>query len=130
MNRVATSHQMDSHLGTQNTIVNNIIATALAQLLFQCNQPGSTNQIGQFTLNSSSPLQTLQAQQSTSPSVVTSNGPFEVKFLTPAIKIYKRAPDGKSCFPPPYDLCLVHKEQHLYDLQTTAIIIKQCALSC
>lgn len=47
--------------------------------------------------------------------------PFEIKFLTPAIKIcagcrngYARAADGKSCLPAPKDLCLVHKEQHLY----------------
>ena len=47
--------------------------------------------------------------------------PFELKFLTPAIKIcagcrkgYPRAPDGKSCLPAPKDLCLVHKEQHMY----------------
>ena len=43
-----TSRQMDSHMGTQNnTTINNVIATALAQLS-QCNQAGSTNQIGQF----------------------------------------------------------------------------------
>ena len=82
---------------------------------------GSTNQIGQFSLNPSSPLPNLQAQQSSLSPVVTSNCPFEVKFLTPAIKIcagcrkgYARAPDGKGCLPPPNDLCLVHKEQHLY----------------
>ena len=87
----------------------------------QCNQAGSTNQIGQFSLNPSSPLPNLQAQQSSLSPVVTSNCPFEVKFLTPAIKIcagcrkgYARAPDEKGCLPPPNDLCLVHKEQHLY----------------
>ena len=116
-----TSCQMDSHVGTQNnTTINNVIATALAQL-FQCNQAGSTNQIGQFSLNPSSPLLNLQAQHSSSSPVVTSNCPFEVKFPTPAIKIcagcrkgYTQAPDGKGCLPPPNDLCLVHKEQHLY----------------
>ena len=47
--------------------------------------------------------------------------PFEVKFLTPAIKIcagcrkgYARTADGKGCLPALQDLCLVHKEQHLY----------------
>ena len=50
-----------------------------------------------------------------------STSPFSIKFLTAAIKIcagcragFARAVDGKSCLPPPYDLCLVHKEQHLY----------------
>lgn len=45
--------------------------------------------------------------------------PFQVKFLTPAIKIcagcrkgYLRSEDGRA--PPPLDICLVHKEQHLY----------------
>ena len=52
---------------------------------------------------------------------MTSNCSFEIKFLTPAIKIcagcrkgYDRASDGKNCLPSPNDLCLVHKEQHLY----------------
>ena len=79
--------------------------------------------IGQFNFNSSSqlPLNASQTQPSTSVSTVTSNCPFEIKFLTPAIKIcagcrkgYARASDGKNCLPPPNDLCLVHKEQHLY----------------
>ena len=46
---------------------------------------------------------------------------FQVKFLTPSIKVcggckkgYNRAADGKSSLPPPHDLCLVRKEQHLY----------------
>lgn len=46
---------------------------------------------------------------------------FQVKFLTAAIKVcagcrngYQRGPDGKGPPPPPYDLCLVHKEQHLF----------------
>ena len=55
------------------------------------------------------------------PSYVPSvNQPFEVIFLTGYIKIcagchqgYKRLSDGKS-LPPPNDLCLVHKEQHVY----------------
>ena len=52
---------------------------------------------------------------------VTSNQPFQIKFLTPSIKIcagcrggYQRRPDGKHSLPPPNDLCLVHREQHLY----------------
>ena len=75
----------------------------------------------QFSLNPSSPLLNLQAQHSSSSPVVTSDCPFEDKFLTLAIKIcagcrkgYTRAPDGKGCLPLPKDLCLVHKEQHLY----------------
>ena len=65
-----TSRQMDSHMGTQNnTTINNVIATALAQL-FQCNQAGSTNQIGQFSLYPSSPLLNLHTQHSSSSPVV------------------------------------------------------------
>ena len=52
---------------------------------------------------------------------VTSTQPFKINFLTPAIKIcagcqkgYARSEDGKICLPPPFDLRLVHKEQHLY----------------
>ena len=52
---------------------------------------------------------------------IVSDSPFEIKFITPSIKIcagcrngYARVSDGKSCLPPPLDLCLVHKEQHLY----------------
>ena len=49
--------------------------------------------------------------------------PFKIKFLTPAIiryvlatekDMYVRTSDGKNCLPPLNDLCLVHKEQHLY----------------
>jgi len=72
----------------------------------------STNQVCQFSPTSSS--------IHSGPRVVVSL-PFEVKFLTPLIKIcagcrkgYSRGADGKSCLPPPQDLCLVHKEQHLY----------------
>ena len=70
-----------------------------------------------------SPLQVMQgSQHATWPQpTVTSSQPFEIKFLTPAIKIcvgcrkgYARSEDGKTCLPPPFDLCLVHKEQHLY----------------
>ena len=50
---------------------------------------------------------------------VVASHPFEVKVLTPAIKIcvecqngYARGEDGRA--PPPLDLCLVHKVQHLY----------------
>ena len=125
---ILTSRQMDSHLGTQmdshlgtqnNNTINNVIATALAQL-FQCNQAGSTNQIGQFSLNPSSPLLNLQAQQSSLSPVVTSNCPFEVKFLTPAIKIcagcgkgYTRAPDGKVAFQLPM-IYAWFTRKHLY----------------
>ena len=52
------------------------------------------------------------------PTVIASQ-PFEVKILTLAIKIcagcrngYARGEDGMA--PPPLDLCLVQKEQHLY----------------
>ena len=70
-----------------------------------------------------SPLQIVQASQpATWPQpAVTSTQSFEIKFLTPAIKIcagcrkgYARSEDRKTCLPPPFDLCLVHKEQHLY----------------
>ena len=61
----------------------------------------------------------MQHQQAILP-VVTSTYPFDVKFLTPAIRVcagcrsgYARAPDGKS-YLAPHHLCLVHKEQHLY----------------
>ena len=54
------------------------------------------------------------------PTNVSSN-PFQVKILTPSIKVcggckkgFSRAADGKSCLPPPRDLCLVRKEQYLY----------------
>ena len=52
--------------------------------------------------------------------VVPDNQPFEMKFLTRYIQIcagwrngYGRSPNGKS-LSAPLDLCLVHKEQHLY----------------
>ena len=61
-----------------------------------------------------------QPSASLSPTV-TSNQPYQIKFLTPSIKIcagchggYQRAQDGRSSLPPPNDLCLVHKKQHLY----------------
>ena len=51
---------------------------------------------------------------------IPDNQPFEVKFLTGYIKIcagcrngYARSPNGK-VLPAPLDLCLVHKEQHVY----------------
>ena len=86
------------------------------------------NQICQLNFlpqNVSSPVQSSSIQL-TQPSSLPqpaslSSQPFEVKLLTPAIKIcagcrkgYARSGDGKSCLPPPFDLCLVHKEQHLY----------------
>ena len=96
-----------------STNMNTLVAAAIAQLI----QPNLTNQISQFNFNSSCHL----PLSSTSISTVTSNCPFEIKFLTPAIKVcagcrkgYARASDGKNCLPPPNDLCLVHKEQHLY----------------
>ena len=88
----------------------------------------STSQVCQLnycpqTVSSSfhcSPLQMVQSNPEKSHPAVVSNKPFEVKFLTPSIKIcagcrqgYARAADGKTCLPAPYDLCLVHKEQHL-----------------
>ena len=52
--------------------------------------------------------------------VIPDNQPFEVKFLTGYIKFcavcrngYSHSPNGNS-LPAPLDLCLVHKEQHLY----------------
>ena len=52
--------------------------------------------------------------------VIPDNQSFEVKFLTGYIKIcagcqngYACLPNGKS-LPAPLDLCLVHKEQHVY----------------
>ena len=52
---------------------------------------------------------------------IFSKQPFQVKFLTAAIKIcagcrkgYARAEDGKASLPRPFDLCSVHREQHLY----------------
>ena len=55
--------------------------------------------------------------QNFSPHIPLNNQPFEVKFL---IKIcagchqgYNCLPDGKNLAPPD-DLCLVHKEQHMY----------------
>ena len=45
---IVTSRQMDSHLGTQNnTIINNVIATALAQL-FQCNRQALPIKLASF----------------------------------------------------------------------------------
>lgn len=99
-----------------STNMNTFIAAAIAQLI----QPTLTNQIGQFNFNSSCQSAT-QPQSSTSVATVISDCPFEIKFLTPAIKVcagcrkgYARESDGKKCLPPPNDLCLVHKEQHLY----------------
>ena len=52
---------------------------------------------------------------------IPDNQPFEVKFLTGYIKIcagcrngYARSPNGKALSAPLLDLCLVHKEQHVY----------------
>ena len=87
------------HTGT-STNMNTCIAAAIAQLI----QPTLTNQIGQFNFNSSCqlPLSATQTQSSTSVPTVTSNCPFEIKFLTPAIKVcagcrkgYARESNGK-----------------------------------
>ena len=80
------------------TNMNTLVAAAITQLI----QPTLTNQIGQFNFNSSCqlPINASQAQVS---ATVT---PFEIKILTPAIKIcagcrkgYARASDGKKCLP-------------------------------
>lgn len=88
----------------------------------------STNQVCQLNLHPQSITSSFQcspltvaprvSRRSTQPTVVVSH-PFEVKILTPAIKVcagcrngYTRGTDGTA--PPPMDLCLVHKEQHLY----------------
>ena len=66
-----------------------------------------------------SPLPVMAAAQGTKHPTVVVSQPFQVKILTPAIKIcagcrngYAQGEDGRA--PPPLDLCLVHKEQHLY----------------
>ena len=60
------------------------------------------------------------ANQGTPPAVM-STYPFQLKFLTAAIKVcagcrggYEKGIDGRSAPPPPQDLCLVRKEQYLY----------------
>ena len=52
---------------------------------------------------------------------VISASSFQVKFLTALIKVcagcrngYQHEPDEKGLPSPPYDLCLVRKEQHLF----------------
>ena len=37
-----------------------------------------------------------------------------IKICAGCRKGYSRTDDGKTCLPPPHDLCLVHKERHLY----------------
>ena len=66
------------------------------------------------------PVQSL-APTLNEPLPVVNASSFQVKFLTGAIKVcagcrngYQRGPDGKGLPPPPYDLCLVRKEQHLF----------------
>ena len=61
----------------------------------------------------------MAASQGTKHPTVVVSQPFQVKILTPAIRIcagcrngYARGEDGRA--PPPLDLCSVHKEQHLY----------------
>ena len=112
----------------------------LANPISQSTQPVSISQSGHSSLITSginfvSADQICQFNPQVSPSTsiigspalsrpgprVVVSLPFEVKFLTPLIKIcagcrkgYERASDGKSCLPAPRNLCLVHKEQHLY----------------
>ena len=66
-------------------------------------------------------LSTSRVSPFAQPPTNVSSHPFQIKFLTPSIKVcagckkgYGRAADGKSCLPPPNNLCLVRKEQHLY----------------
>ena len=117
-----------SHCVSQPVSVHNVTnpqAVRQSPLLMSQSSPFvSTGQISNLNYQCS-PLQILPSQlpsQLTSPPpTVTSNQPFQLKFLTPQIKVcagcrdgYARVTDGKSCLPPPHDLCLVHKEQHLY----------------
>ena len=76
---------------------------------------------GTASLDCSQVLATQSQSQLQPAAGVKSCSPFEIKFLTPAIKVcagcrqgFARASDGKSCLPPPFDLCLVRKEQHFY----------------
>ena len=61
------------------------------------------------------------ASWSTEQRPVVNASAFEVKFLTASIKVcagcrkgYQSRPDGKGLPSPPYNLCLVRKEQHLF----------------
>lgn len=88
----------------------------------------STNQVCQLNLHPRNITSSFQcspltvaptaSRKTTQPTVVVSH-PFQVKILTPAIKVcagcwngYTRGTDGNA--PPLMGLCLVHKEQHLY----------------
>ena len=64
---------------------------------------------------------TLSARWSTEQLPVVNASTFQVKFLTASIKVcagcrngYQSGPDGKGLPSPPYNLCLVRKEQHLF----------------
>ena len=77
------------------------------------------------------PVAGAASRRATQPTVVVSH-PFQVKILTPAIKIcagcrngYTGGVDGIA--PPPLDLCLVHKEQHLYYNVVNAKQYKYCS---
>ena len=83
--------------------------------------PMSTINFSQGTpTNTSVRASQVGADTISAPPAVISNHPFQLKFLTASIKVcarcrggYDRGRDGKSA-PPPNDLCLVRKEQHLY----------------
>ena len=67
-----------------------------------------------YQVNNSLPYQSFSSY------ILSNNQPFEVKFLSGYIKIcagccqgYNSSSDGKN-LPLPNDLCLVHKEQHMY----------------
>ena len=82
----------------------------------------SSNQILHLNVNPSPAVTSAQLISPThTQSVVGNSGPFQLKFLTPLIKVcagcrgaYSQAADGKSPPPPPMDLILVRKEQHFY----------------
>ena len=114
----STSTTTSAHTGTQSQTLplpmNN--AVALVQLVHAHDSSIiNANQIG--LLNCSPQLQTGTYSHGSSHSTVISSLPFELKFLTPAIKIctgcqkgYEMSAEAKNCVPP-NNLCLVHKEQ-------------------
>ena len=89
----------------------------------------SSNQIMQLNVSATTAISSVTVQSTdvqcrnevigpSRPNVAA--GPFQLKFLTPLIKVcagcrkpYNRSADGKSP-PPPMDLILVRKEQHMY----------------
>lgn len=90
----------------------------------------SSNQILQLNVNPSTALSTVTINHQAPTQVISathtqtiigSTGPFQLKFLTALVKVcagcrgvYDQAADGKSSPPPPMDIILVRKEQHLY----------------